>query len=225
MKEIEREKIIQIFINNKLFENKKDSALIFSDNGHQFSFIKKKGGKIFNLYIDSFSFDYFLPNNQIQKENKNIIEKKFYKTFSFKPNNSGKPDEILLLNEKGEEERTVSDIYKSKDILIDSDYDYFEFNKNINIMKKRNNNEINAGFQNVQTTKNLYNYEIGNKTKNEIYNKNVSRSQNNQITSNYLKIKMEKGFKKSEYIDEIKEEEIPEYDYINEKIINAEDWI
>ena len=92
-------------------------------------------------------------------------------------------------------------------------------------MKKRNNNEINAGFQNVQATKNLYNYEIGNKTKNEIYNKNVSRSQNNQIISNYLKIKMEKGYQKSVYIDEIKEEEIPEYDYINEKIINAEDWI
>ena len=37
--------------------------------------------------------------------------------------------------------------------------------------------------------------------------------------------KLKREMKESVYIDEIREEDIPEYDYINEKIINAEDWI
>ena len=111
-----------------------------------------------------------------------------------------------ILKQKKENKRTGSDIYKS-----DEDNKFDGIN-NINI---NNNNLLNC-FNNINLGKNI---PIRRLNSNEINNRFFD---NNSINEIDLKRKSSKS--NSVYIEEISEGEIPEYDYINEKIINA-NWV
>ena len=214
LKEIENEELIQIIINKKEYLEKKHSKIIIFYQGHQFHFYKEINDNKFKLKIDTIPFDKFKPKNNAQIENNSTSSRASTNISSINSNiiNSHN-DEIgtnklvnNILKQKKDNKRTGSDIYKS-----DEDNKFDGIN-NINI---NDNNLLNC-FNNINLGKNI---PIRRLNSNEINNRFFD---NNSINDIDLKRKSSKS--NSVYIEEISEGEIPEYDYINEKIINA-NWV
>lgn len=100
--------------------------------------------------------------------------------------------------------RTGSDIYKSD-----------ESESNIKKSNDINSNK-NTFVENSINIKNDENWSNAINKKN-----NLSTNVNKNIVIEKYRKKVLDKFKGSEYVDEINFDDIPEYDYINEKIINA----
>ena len=206
-------------------ENKNSKIIIFYQ-GHQFLFYKEINDNKFKLKIDTIPFDKFKPKNNAQIQNNSSVSRASTNNSSVSrasTNNSSINSNIIkshndeigttklvnnILKQKKENKRTGSDIYKS-----DEDNKFDGFN-NINI--NDNNLLINNCFNNINLGKNI---PIRRLNSNEINNRFFD---NNTINDIDLKRKCSKS--NSVYIEEISEGEIPEYDYINEKIINA-NWV
>ena len=193
---------------------KKHSKIIIFYQGHQFHFYKEINDKKFKLKIDTIPFDKFKPKNNAQIENNSSVSRATTNNSSINSNIiKSHNDEIgtnklvnNILKQKKDNKRTGSDIYKSEE---DNKFDGIN---NINI---NNNNLLNC-FNNINLGKNI---PIRRLNSNEINNRFFV---NNSINDIDLKRKSSKS--NSVYIEEISEGDIPEYDYINEKIINA-NWI
>ena len=206
-------------------ENKNSKIIIFYQ-GHQFLFYKEINDNKFKLKIDTIPFDKFKPKNNAQIQNNSSVSRASTNNSSVSrasTNNSSINSNIIkshndeigttklvnnILKQKKENKRTGSDIYKS-----DEDNKFDGIN-NINI--NDNNLLINNCFNNINLGKNI---PIRRLNSNEINNRFFD---NNTINDIDLKRKCSKS--NSVYIEEISEGEIPEYDYINEKIINA-NWV
>ena len=177
-------------------------------------FYKEINDNKFKLKIDTIPFDKFKPKNNSQIENNSSISRASTNNSSINSNIiKSHNDEIgtnklvnNILKQKKDNKRTGSDIYKS-----DEDNKFDGIN-NINI---NDNNLLNC-FNNINLGKNI---PIRRLNSNEINNRFFD---NNSINDIDLKRKSSKS--NSVYIEEISEGEIPEYDYINEKIINA-NWV
>ena len=136
--------------------------------------------------------------------NNNSKNNSIIKSFNYEIGKNKKVFENIL-KQKKDNKRTGSDIYKTDEDKIIND---------INIIND-NNSLINNCFNNINQEKNI---PIRRLNSNEISNKLF---ENNSIKD----VDLRKSSKSnSVYIEQISEGEIPEYDYINEKIINA-NWI
>ena len=192
----------------------KNSKIIIFYQGLQFLFYKEIKDNKFKLKIDTIPFDKFKPKNNAQIENNSSVSRATTNNSSINSNIiKSHNDEIgtnklvnNILKQKKDNKRTGSDIYKSEE---DNKFDGIN---NINI---NNNNLLNC-FNNINLGKNI---PIRRLNSNEINNRFFD---NNSINDIDLKRKSSKS--NSVYIEEISEGEIPEYDYINEKIINA-NWV
>ena len=183
----------------------KNSKLLIIYKGHQFYFYKNKDEKLFKLNIDTISFDNFKPKNKIQIEYNNSNTAPIKNIANSVNVRINKKSFEKLINKNNNnniiDKKTGSDIYKSNkdEILIN--------NNNINLINQNYFNNIN----------NEENIPIRRLKSNEINNQYFNFD-NNSINDSDL---IRKSAKSSVYIEEIDEEEIPEYDYIYEKIINA----
>ena len=192
----------------------KNSSLNFDYKQHNLKFSRENNEKAFKLEIDSFPYDIF--TNKKMQNNVKINDKKNNKYYGLSYNNnalSARAFNNILVEkqniDKKRQKRPGSDIYKSTESLNYND-------KNNNIIEK----EIkNSGIKN--TNINAIE-EINDKKDN---NKNASNSYNYDAS----KKKIDENFRngsQSLYIRQIQEDEIPVYEYINEKIINADsEWI
>lgn len=192
----------------------KNSSLNFDYKQHNLKFSRENNEIAFKLEIDSFPYDIFtnkkMQNNAKTNNNKN---NKYY-NFSYNNNAISERSFNNILVEKKNidnkpQKRTGSDIYKSTESLNYND-------KNTNTIEKeiKNSRIKNTNISGIE--------EINNKKDNI---KNISNSNNYDV----LKKKKDENFRsglQSLYISEIQEGEIPVYEYINEKIINADsEWI
>ena len=192
----------------------KNSTLNFDYKQHNFKFSRENNEKAFKLEIDSFPYDIFtnkkMQNNAKTNDNKN---NKYY-NFSYNNNAiSARSFNNILVEKKNIDKkprkRPGSDIYKSTESLNYND-------KNTNIIEKeiKSSRIKNSNISAIE--------EINNEKDN---NKSISNSNNYDV----LKKKKDENFGNglpSIYVDEIQEGEIPVYENINEKIINADsEWI
>ena len=192
----------------------KNSTLNFDYKQHNFKFSRENNEKAFKLEIDSFPYDIFtnkkIQNNAKTNDNKN---NKYY-NFSYNNNAiSARSFNNILVEKKNIDKkprkRPGSDIYKSTESLNYND-------KNTNIIEKeiKSSRIKNSNISAIE--------EINNEKDN---NKSISNSNNYDV----LKKKKDENFGNglpSIYVSEIQEGEIPVYENINEKIINADsEWI
>ena len=192
----------------------KNSTLNFDYKQHNFKFSRENNEKAFKLEIDSFPYDIFtnkkMQNNAKTNDNKN---NKYY-NFSYNNNAiSARSFNNILVEKKNIDKkprkRPGSDIYKSTESLNYND-------KNTNIIEKeiKSSRIKNSNISAIE--------EINNEKDN---NKSISNSNNYDV----LKKKKDENFGNglpSIYVSEIQEGEIPVYENINEKIINADsEWI
>ena len=231
LEEEEKRPYLNIIINQKIYEIQKIPNVLFLYNPHKFNFRKSNGEKYYKLYIDSFSFDEinpnFKPKNEFCPNNKT-------KNKSVNPdanNNHLKSYEKLIkknkeINNVPEQKqiRTGSDIYKSD--ICQSDRNNEKNNcedmveKELGIFKKekaflKDKNK----FPNKKENKAMF--ESDEKYKNSLSGKNIYCSQNNNVTLNKYKKKYDESIGASEYVDELNEENIPEYERLDEVIFNA----
>ena len=64
-------------------------------------------------------------------------------------------------------------------------------------------------------------FESDEKFKDSMNKKNICYSQNNNVTINKYKKKYDESIGASQYVDELNEENIPEYERLDEVIFNA----
>ena len=131
---------------------------------------------------------------------------------------------IIIIFPEQKQIRTGSDIYKSD--ICQSDKNNEKNNcedmveKELGIFKKekaflKDKNK----FPNKKENKAMF--ESDEKYKNSLSGKNIYCSQNNNVTLNKYKKKYDESIGASEYVDELNEENIPEYERLDEVIFNA----
>lgn len=206
IKEEEKGPFLEIVINQKTYEFQKIPNLFFSYNSHKFNFQKPKNQTDYKLFIDSYDFDELNPNHKKQNEFRPDIIKK---NKSLNPNNYNNLDSYGKLLKKSKEDekqkRTGSDIYLSGKKFLDKDInkkDELNIDEKISFANKKENEKMK---------------ESDKQAKNSMNKNNTYFSQNNNKTLNKYKNKLVE----SEYVDELNEKDIPEYETLNEVIFNA----
>ena len=226
LKENEGDKKIQIIINTHKYtvENTPNHLIEYKD--HKFNFIKSEKQN-YQLNIDSYSFDELKQNNDKPNEkppNNNITDLTFNESQT-KVNDINVFDayEKIVLNKKKDVKKDLGDNNINVDDVNDRDnkrtgsdiYKSVESESNIKKSNDINSNK-NTFVENSINIKNDENWSNAINKKN-----NLSTNVNKNIVIEKYRKKVLDKFKGSEYVDEINFDDIPEYDYINEKIINA----
>lgn len=181
-----------------MYEMERTIKYIFDIKDHQFSFLKPKNEVIYRFEIDSICFDDLMSKNKKQKKSQyeKPISKEKNKTFAIKKNSNidNKFEQIMKK--------------KDDDLNIAGSNIYFP---NIN---RKNENEKEKQFK-FQGGVNIF--KIG-------LEKGLIQESNNNENINDKENVGEgvKGFYQEKIIES--EEDIPVYDNLNEKIINADSF-
>ena len=189
---------VQFIINGQIHEMERTIKYIFDIKDHQFAFLKPKNELIYRFEIDSICFDDLMSNNKKQKksEYEKPISKEKNKTFAIKKNNN--IDNKIDQNIKKKDDslnRAGSNIYFP----------------NIN-GKKENEKEKPFKFQGGVNI-----FKIG------LEKGLIQESNNNEnIIDKEIAGEGVKGFYQEKIIES--EVDIPVYDNLNEKIINADSF-
>ena len=193
LKEDEGSPNVLFYINNKSYERQVSIKYIFDINIHQFIFLKPGNEKLYKFYIDSICFDDLMLNNKKQKESINPTPKPNIVNQTMKINKNNLINNLNNLIQKKPDNfsRTGSDIYIS------------------------NNSGKRDGEKNEEKEKNYFN-QGGFKLIQDGLKEGLILESVNPFQK-YGDIFKENG--KESVIES--EDDIPEYDYLNQKIINA----
>ena len=193
LKEDEGSPNVLFYINNQSYERQTSIKYIFDINIHQFSFLKPGNEIIYKFYIDSICFDDLMLNNKKQKESINPTPKPNIVNQTMKINKNNLINNLNNLIQKKPDNfsRTGSDIYIS------------------------NNSGKRDGEKNEEKEKNYFN-QGGFKLIQDGLKEGLILESVNPFQK-YGDIFKENG--KESVIES--EDDIPEYDYLNQKIINA----
>ena len=192
LKEDEGSPNVLFYINNQSYERQTSIKYIFDINIHQFSFLKPGNEIIYKFYIDSICFDDLMLNNKKQKESINPTPKPNIVNQTMKINKNNLINNLNNLIQKKPDNFSRT----GSDIYI-------------------SNNPGKDGEKNEEKEKNYFN-QGGFKLIQDGLKEGLILESVNPFQK-YGDIFKENG--KESVIES--EDDIPEYDYLNQKIINA----